>query len=109
MISPTIRPVPSIEPIQSFFFGFSVGGTTSATGTPNRVIRMGLRVLRTRSRTARHVALNLEMAISSMAALLSEFNQTIANDHGQVDDNAGEHWKGRRIDLTQPQNKFTAF
>src|SRR6202030_2395045 len=66
MISPTIRPVPSIEPNHCFFFGFAVGGTTSATGTPNRVTRMGLRVLRTRSRTARHVALNLEMAISSI-------------------------------------------
>jgi hypothetical protein len=45
MISPTIRPVPAIDPSHCFFFGFAVGGTTSATGTPNRVTRMGLRVL----------------------------------------------------------------
>jgi len=57
--------VPRIDPIQLFFFGLGEGGTISATGTPNLVIRMGLRVLRTRSTTARQVALNFEMAISS--------------------------------------------
>jgi hypothetical protein len=41
-------------------------GTTSATGLPNRVIRTGLPVRLTSSRTAKHVALNLEIAISCM-------------------------------------------
>src|SRR5882757_8540357 len=40
------------------------GGTTSATGFPNRVIRTGAPVRRTSSRTPKHVALNLEIAIS---------------------------------------------
>lgn len=40
------------------------GGTTSATGLPKRVTRIGLRVLRTSSRMPRHLALNLDMAIS---------------------------------------------
>ncbi len=41
-------------------------GTTSATGRPNRVTRTGAPVFRTSSRTARHVALNLDIAISRM-------------------------------------------
>ena len=39
-------------------------GTISATGFPNLVIRTEVLVLRTSSTTARHVALNFEMAIS---------------------------------------------
>src|ERR1019366_7848467 len=39
-------------------------GTTSATGRPNRVTRTGAPVRRTSSRTAKYVALNLEIAIS---------------------------------------------
>jgi hypothetical protein len=65
-MSPTIRAVPVMEPSQGLFLAFGEGGTTSATGSPNLVTRFGLRVLRTRSRTAKHVALNLEIAISSM-------------------------------------------
>jgi hypothetical protein len=65
-MSLTIRPVPAMEPSQALFLAFGEGGTTSATGSPNLVTRIGLRVLRTRSRTARQVALNLEIAISSM-------------------------------------------
>ncbi len=49
------------------FFG-AEGGTISATGTPNRVTRRGFLVLPTRSRVARQVALNLEIAISSISA-----------------------------------------
>jgi hypothetical protein len=52
------------------------GGTTSATGLPNLVTRIGRRVLRTRSRTARQVALNLEIAISSMVLA---YTMTIVN------------------------------
>ena len=45
------------------------GGTTSATGCPNRVTRTGAPVRRTSSSTARHVALNLEIAISRIPDL----------------------------------------
>jgi hypothetical protein len=41
-----------------FSLCFRVCGTTSVTGSPNLVTRIGLRVLRTRSRTAKQVALN---------------------------------------------------
>ena len=41
-----------------------LAGTTSATGRPNRVTRTGSPVRRTPSRTAKQVALNLEIAIS---------------------------------------------
>jgi hypothetical protein len=34
-MSPTIRPVPAMDPIQCFFLGFGEGGTTSA---PDRQI-----------------------------------------------------------------------
>jgi len=43
---------------------FGLAGTTSATGRPNRVTRTGAPVRRTPSRTAKQVALNLEIAIS---------------------------------------------
>ena len=46
------------------------GGTTSATGLPKRVTRMGCLVLRTCSSRANHCALNLELAIVPMTALL---------------------------------------
>jgi len=65
-MSPSIRIVPVMEPSQRFFRGLGAGVTTSATGSPNLVTRMGRRVLRTRSRRARQVALNFEMAISSI-------------------------------------------
>src|SRR3984957_15236515 len=68
-ISPRISAVPFMQP--SFLpagFGGD-GGTTSATGCPKRVTRMGLRVLRTSSRMPRHLALNSEMAISFIRGL----------------------------------------
>src|SRR5258707_10143564 len=71
MMSPTIRPVPSMDPIHCFFFGFAVGGTTSATGSPNRVTRIGFRVLPTRSKTPRHVGLKFEIPIFFIAAYFS--------------------------------------
>jgi hypothetical protein len=79
-MSPTIRPVPAMEPSQALFLAFGEGGTTSATGSPNLVTRIGLRVLRTRSRTARQVALNLEIAISSMMQPRHLYH---SQDHGQ--------------------------
>jgi hypothetical protein len=47
------------------------GGQTSATGFPNRVISTGFRVRPTRFRTARQVALNLEIGIVSTFRLPS--------------------------------------
>jgi len=79
-MSPTMWPVPAMEPSQCFFFVFGEGGTTSATGSPNLVTRIGLRVLRTRSRSARQVALNLEIAISS----ITHQALTIVRDHSQT-------------------------
>jgi len=64
--SPLIFAVPAMDPIQDFVRGGDEGGTISAMGLPNFVTRIGSRVLRTRSRTARHVALNFEMVISSV-------------------------------------------
>src|SRR5579872_4758018 len=68
-MSPKISAVPAMQPSQ-LCFGFSGdGGSTSATGLPKRVTRMGLRVLRTSSRMPRHLALNSEMATSFMSKL----------------------------------------
>ena len=79
-MSPTMPPVPAMEPSQGSFFAFGEGGTTSAMGSPNFVTRTGLHVLRTRSRTARQVALNLEIAISSMMPATAF---VIVRDHSQ--------------------------
>src|SRR6266404_6953877 len=65
-MSPRISNVPFIDPIQALRSSTVVGGTTSATGLPNRVIRIGFFVARTCSSRARHLALNSEMAISSI-------------------------------------------
>ena len=48
------------------FFRTGCGGTTSAIGRPDRVMRTGVPVFRTSSSTSTHVALNLEIAISRM-------------------------------------------
>src|SRR6266851_9720102 len=59
--------------------GFSGdGGITSATGSPKRVTRIGLRVLRTSSSMPRHLALNSEMATSFMSTY------TMVNDYSQT-------------------------
>jgi hypothetical protein len=71
-IGPTMSSASSIEsrmqPSQDWF-GEALAGTTSATGRPKRVIRIGRRVRRTSSITARHVDLNFEIAISRMIDL----------------------------------------
>src|SRR5277367_6430811 len=69
-MSPRISNVPFIDPIQAARSSTAVGGTTSATGLPNRVMRIGFLVARTCSSTARHLALNSEMAISCINFLL---------------------------------------
>src|ERR1700688_2190803 len=74
-----------IDPIQDERSSTEVGGTTSATGFPKRVTRIGVFVDRTRSSTARHLALNSEMAISCMAFLWWSFYHTMVNllDHSK--------------------------
>jgi len=80
-ISPQIFAVPAMDPIQLLGLGGVEGGTTSATGCPKRVINTGFLVRRTLSRTARQVALNSEIAILSIEALLHQ--GSIVNGHGQ--------------------------
>src|ERR1700674_3445263 len=84
-ISPTISKDCFIDPIHDERSSTEVGGTTSATGFPNRVTRIGFFVERTRSSTARHLALNSEMAISCMASLWWSFYHTMVNslDHSK--------------------------
>ena len=80
-MSPVIFPVAAREPTQ--FFGFeTLGGMTSATGSPKRVTRTGLPVVLTLSKTARQVALNFEMAISSIVK--PYIHSTMVNDYGQL-------------------------
>src|SRR5260370_24850713 len=69
-MSPTISKECFIDPIQDERSSTEVGGTTSATGFPKRVTRIGFFVERTRSSTARHLALNSEMLISCIAFLI---------------------------------------
>src|ERR1035437_4091864 len=73
-MSPVILIEFFIDPIQALRSSTAVGGTTSATGLPKRVMRMGFLVERTRSITARHLALNSEMAISCTASLCGHSN-----------------------------------
>src|SRR5579859_3724064 len=70
IMSPTISAVPAIEPNQSPRSPAGEGGPISATGLPKRVTRIGFLVLRTRSSMARHLALNTDMATSSMTSPL---------------------------------------
>src|SRR5437899_10623660 len=58
-----------MQPNQRFGRFSGDGGTTSATGLPKRVTRIGFRVLRTSSRMPRHLALNSEIAISFICSL----------------------------------------
>lgn len=65
---PSIPMVPAIESSECFPRGLEEAGTASAIRQPNFVTRMGRRVFRTRSSSsaARRVALNFEIAISSV-------------------------------------------
>src|SRR5258707_230372 len=63
-ISPTIFILPAMLPSFLPLLFSAVEGTTSATGSPKRVTRIGFRVFRTSSRMPRHLALNSEMATS---------------------------------------------
>src|ERR1700687_5543262 len=77
-MSPTISMLPAMHPSQLLGRGCGVGGTTSATGWPKRVTRIGLRVLRTSSRMPRHLALNSEMAMSFIL-LFIPWSETMVN------------------------------
>ncbi|HXA19807.1 MAG TPA: hypothetical protein VN380_22680 [Thermoanaerobaculia bacterium] len=57
---------PAMNPNARLSSGSADGGTTSATGLPNRVMRTGRFVFLTCSRTAEHVTLNFEIGISFM-------------------------------------------
>src|SRR5579863_4073196 len=84
-MSPKMRAVPRIDP-SSRRVGFATdGGPTSATGSPNRVTSTGLPVFRTRSSTARQVALNFEMAICSIAPSIL-WSQTMVKHIGKDGD-----------------------
>src|SRR5260370_39654678 len=63
-ISPRVFPEPAMLPSQLLRRGLGVGGTTSATGSPKRGMRIGVRVLLTCSRMPRNLALNSELATS---------------------------------------------
>src|SRR5271157_4353460 len=71
MISPTISMESFIEPIQAARPWIDEGGMTSAMGFTNRVTRIGFFVFETCSSSARHLALNFEMAISCMFRALT--------------------------------------
>src|SRR5271157_5000731 len=73
------------EPSQSASSAVGPGGTTSATGLPKRVTRMGFLVLRTRSSSAKHLALNSEIATSSMRFPPELENHTIVNQSSQLE------------------------
>ena len=79
-MSPTILPVPAMLPSQLAGRFGGGGGPISAIGFPKRVTRIGFFVFRTCSKTDRHVALNFEIAISSMPIC------TMVKDHGQTSD-----------------------
>jgi len=64
-MSPVILPVVRNEPSHDFGRFGSGGGSTWAIGSPFRVTRMGFPVLLTLASTAKQVALNLEIVISS--------------------------------------------
>lgn len=60
-----MRPVPRILPSERRPGSPGLTGVISAIGLPKRVTRTGFPVRRTDSSTARQVALNFEIAISS--------------------------------------------
>src|SRR5580693_3647568 len=81
IMSPRILAVPWPEPIQALRSTCtSAGGTTSATGLPKRVTRIGSLVLETCCSNERHLALNSEIAISRMTNLVIHYFNHSHND-----------------------------
>src|SRR5271165_4971188 len=77
MMSPAISMESFMDPIQAARPCTNAGGMTSAIGFPNRVTRMGFFVFETCSSSARHLALNSEIATSCMV-----YPWTTILDHG---------------------------
>ena len=65
-MSPTISALPRSAPKRRDLAVDDGGGIISAIGSPKRVTRIGFPVFRTCSSRARQVALNFEIAISSI-------------------------------------------
>jgi hypothetical protein len=66
-MSPVIRPLPTIPPSR-LVRRFPTGtGRISTIGSPNRVMRIGARVFRTRSRISQHLERNTEIDTDFMA------------------------------------------
>ncbi len=68
--SPRILTDPAMELSQLLLRGFGAGGTIPATGSPERVTRIGLRALRISAGMPRHLALNSEIATSFMVKVI---------------------------------------
>src|SRR6267142_5172296 len=92
MMSPSMVAVPLIKASHDFLSITGPGGTTSATGLPWRVTRMGSRVLRTCSSRARHLALNSEIGTSIM---VPPFDHII--DHGQNNGQFNSSWQTKAL------------
>ena len=74
-----------------------LAGTTSATGRPNLVTLTGAPVRRTSSRTAKHVALNLEIAISRIFNLYHSLDALACIGYGRYTLAAAVHRIGRAV------------
>src|SRR5712692_7310199 len=96
-MSPKISMVSFMEPIQSADV-IGEGGTTSATDLPKRVTRIGFLVFCTCSSSARHLALNSEMATSFISGPI---NHTIVNFSGQLSAAGNKQFGNIRHQITQ--------
>src|SRR5258708_465346 len=100
-MSPKISTASFIDPIQAERSGTDDGGITSATGVPWRVMQIGFLVLRTRSSTARHFALNSEIAISSITSPMVTIIDH-SHNNGQCDPPKNVSRESRVILLSVP-------
>ena len=75
---PVIFPVDASEPTHRLAFLRAGASQTSTIGSPKRVTRIGWPDFRTRSITAKQVALNFEMAIFSIPDIVPS-STTIVN------------------------------
>ena len=78
-MSPTISIESFMESIKAARPWTDAGGITSAMGFPNRVTRIGFFVLETSASSAKHLALNSEIAIFVHGILYDHYL-----DHGQI-------------------------
>jgi hypothetical protein len=99
-ISPTISMLPAIEPIQLLSSASQAAGMTSASGWPRRVTRIGVLVLLTSSSNDRHLALNLEIAISCIGFLILF---RIGNPYGFVQNTMVNRYSHQRKCALKPR------